>query len=87
MLMEELKPVLTELYGFESRDRSLIIASLDFSEHRVFGARIKVFSFSTEFYSRFTEFSFETLMEEIKRELARIYIFKNCNKPMLKTVF
>ena len=30
MLMEDLKPVLTELYGFESRDKSLIIASLDF---------------------------------------------------------
>ena len=46
MLMEELKPVLTELYGFESRDISLIIASLDFSEHRVFGARIKVLVFN-----------------------------------------
>ena len=85
--MEELKPVLTELYGFESRDKSLIIASLDFSEHRVFDARIEVISFSTELSSRFTEFSFETLMEEIKRELECIYDFKNCNKPMLQTVF
>ena len=85
--MEDLKPVLTELYGFECRDKSLIIASMDFSEHRVFGARIKVFSFSTEWSSRITEFSFETLMEENKRELVGIYDFKICNKPMLKTVF
>ena len=85
--MDELKPVLTELYGFESRDKSLIIASLDFSEHLVFDARIEVISFSTELSSRITEFSFETLVEEIEGELAGIYDFKKCKKPMLKTVF
>ena len=50
-------------------------AFLDFSEHRVLVARIKVFGFLTESSSRFAELSIETLLEEFNRELTEFYEF------------
>ena len=70
-----MKPVVTELYVVKYRDKSKIKAFLDFSEYRLFGARIKVVNFSTKLSSKIAELSIETLMDSFKRELTEIYEF------------
>ena len=68
-----MKPVVTELYVVKYRDKSKIKAFLDFSEYRLFGARIKVVNYLTKLSSRIAELSIETLMDSFKRELTEIY--------------
>ena len=70
-----MKPVVTELYVVKYRDKSKIKAFLDFSEYRIFGARIKVVNFLTKLSSSIAELSIETLMDSFKRELTEIYEF------------
>ena len=70
-----MKPVVTELYVVKYRDKSKIKAFLDFSEYRLFGARIKVVNFSIKSSSRTAELSIETLMDSFKRELTEINEF------------
>ena len=85
--MEERESLITEIYAVKSRDESKIIALLDFSEYRPFGARIKVVVFSYDSSSKIAQWSIETLMKEFKRELTEIHEFEFCDKPILKTVF
>ena len=70
-----MKPVVTELYVVKYQDKSKIKAFLDFSEYRLFGARIKVVNYLAKLSSRIAEFSIETLMDSFKRELTEIYEF------------
>ena len=70
-----MKPVDTELYVVKYRDKSKLKAFLDFSEYRLFGARIKVVNFLTKLSSRIAELSIETLMDSFKREFTEIYEF------------
>ena len=79
--MEEIKPVVTEIYGVESRDESKIIAFLDFC------CKVKSSWFSTESSSRLAELSIWALMEEFKPGPNEIYEFENCDKPIMNTVF
>ena len=70
--MKEIKPVITEIYGVESRGKSIKTAFLDFWEYRVSGARIKL-DFSDKSSSSIADLSIGTLMEEFKRGITEIY--------------
>ena len=70
-----MKPVVTELYVVKYQDKSKIKAFLDFSEYRLFGARIKVVNYLAKLSSRNAELSIETLIDSFKGEVTEIYDF------------
>ena len=64
--MEEIKPIVTELYEFESRDKSIIIEVFDFLDYRDFDARNKLNEFFIKSCSPRVASLFEKLMKNIK---------------------
>ena len=67
--------MVTEFYVVKNRDKSKKGDFLNFSEYRLFGARIKVVGFSTKSSYRIKELSIETLMDSFKGEVTEFYEF------------
>ena len=64
--MEKIKPVVTEKYDFEYRDKSIIIITpVTFRDYRDFDAK-NTHEFSIKSYSLRVDVLMETLMKEIK---------------------
>ena len=64
--MEEIKPVVTERYDFEYRDKSILITSFSFWYWLYFDAKNYLIEIPKQFSSLSVAFLIATLMMEIK---------------------